>query len=528
MRNRVKDIIEKVLDREIVIERPKDKSHGHFATPVAFSMAKELRKSPMIIANDLAEKFSEEDSFSKVDAIKGYLNFHLSESFLNSYADSAIKSGDDFGKGSKEERILLEFVSANPTGPLHIGHSRGAIYGNTLLRMGRHLGYNIDAEYYINDAGRQIELLGVSIFIVAKDEVLGETVEYPEEYYRGEYIIDLAKSAVEKFGKEAFSSKEIIPQLSVWGKDEMMEVVKSNLKSVGIVFDNYVSEKSLYSDWEETLQKLQNGGGVYEEDGKKWLKSTEHGDEKDRVVVRDNGMPTYLAGDVIYHNNKFHRNYDKYINIWGADHHGYITRVKSAIEYLGYDSKRLEVLLTQMVALLKDGEPYKMSKRAGNFILLQDVVDEVSPDALKFTFSSKTPDTSLEFDVTELNKQDSSNPIFYVNYASARVHSLIRKSSFSLEEIQNEKLENLSNESRDILYTALQLPDAIEEAFESRQTQKLTDYLKNLASELHKFYNSQTVLGAENEKMILKALSVVALSIKVGLNQLGIIAKEEM
>jgi arginyl-tRNA synthetase len=306
----------------------------------------------------------------------------------------------------------------------------------------------------------------------------------------------------------------------------MVEIVQ-NLDSVGIKFDVFVSERDIFREWEDSLKELESRGGVYKEDGKLWLKSTQFGDEKDRVIVRENSVPTYLAGDIAYHHNKYNRDYDKYINIWGADHHGYIKRVESAIEFLGYNSKQLEVILTQMVALLKDGEPYKMSKRAGNFVLMRDVVDEVGADALRYTFASKTPDTSLQFDVAELTKQDNSNPIYYINYAHARIHSLLRKSSLLEKDILQSRIE-LDAKRKELLFLALRLPEIVRDSFESRQTQKLTDYLHSLASNFHSFYNSNKIVETESEAQLLKLSLVVANSIKIGLSLLGIEAKESM
>lgn len=531
MRKVIKKILEDKLNREIVIEIPKEREFGNFATPVAFSLAKELRKSPIVIAEDLAKELSLNSQFEKVEAVKGYLNFYLKDDFLNGYADEALIAGDNFGRSEKDEKILLEFVSANPTGPLHIGHARGAIYGDTLLKLGRHLGYKIDAEYYVNDAGRQIELLGLSIYYGGVTTFTKREMAEPEEFYRGDYIIDLSKEAFDDFGEAIFNEKDRdlnIQQLSTWGKEKMLGEIKSNLSAVGIEFDIFVSEQSLYSKWNESLAELQKRGGVFEDGEKLWLKSTQHGDEKDRVIVRENGVPTYLAGDIIYHHNKYERDYDQYINIWGADHHGYIQRVKSAVEFLGYNSNSLEVLLTQLVSLLKNGQPYKMSKRRGNFILMKDVVDEVGSDPIRFAFASKTPDTALEFDLSDLMKEDSSNPIFYINYAHARIHSLVDKSSFSKEDILKSSLSGLDLNRRDLLFTALRLPEIIEEAFDTRQTQKLTDFLKSLASSYHSFYNNAQIIGNEREKALLKLSLVVANSIKVGLKILGINAKNRM
>ena len=514
------------LDRDIVLEKPKDRSFGHFATPIAFSLAKELRKSPMIIAEELASSFGESDIFSAVESLKGYLNFRLSESFLNEYASWAMENESEFGKSDTSEKILLEFVSANPTGPLHIGHARGAVYGDTLLRLGRRLGYDIEAEYYVNDAGNQIDLLGLSLQLEGQSAVLNMTVEWPEKYYRGEYLTILAEEASQRFGTDILTDESRQIELALWAKDEVMKLIIEDMAAANIHFDNFVSEASLYKDWERVLEKI--GEGVYEKEGKVWIRSSEHGDEKDRVVVREDKRPTYLAGDVVYHNQKFERGYDHYINIWGADHHGYISRVKAAIEFSGHDSGKLEVLLSQMVSLLKDGEPFKMSKRAGNVILMSDIVEEIGPDALRFIFASKKSDTSLEFDVEELKKQDSSNPVYYVNYAHARIQTILEKSDLSREEIMASELLGFNEDGDALLFEALLLPEVIDDAFHSRQVQKLTDYLKNLASRLHKFYYDYRILGSEDEAKMLKLFLMVGLSLRTGLSMMGITAKDRM
>ena len=509
-----------------MLEKPKDRSFGHFATPIAFSLAKELRKSPMIIAEELASSFENEEMFSEVEATKGYLNFRLSEKFLNEYATWALENPSEFAKGEHKGKILLEFVSANPTGPLHIGHARGAVYGDTLLRMGRHLGYEITAEYYVNDAGNQIDLLGLSIQLEGRSTLLGEDVEYPESYYRGEYLTELAKEAMELFGEDVFKDESRQKELALWAKDKVMEIIVKDLEDINIRFDTFVSEASLYDKWDEVMKKL--GDGLYEKDGKIYLASSKKGDDADRVVVREDGRPTYLAGDIIYHNEKFERGYDHYINIWGADHHGYIARVKAAIEFLGYDSSKLEVLLSQMVSLLKDGQPYKMSKRAGNVILLSDITQEIGSDALRYIFASKRSDIALEFDVEELKKQDSSNPIYYIQYAHARIKTLLSKSEKSFDDVLAADLYGIDDAANDLLFDALLLPEVIEEAFHSRGVQKLPEYLKSLAASLHKFYYDKKVIGDENEAKYLKVLHTVALSLKTGLSLLGIEAKDRM
>lgn len=529
MKRSVLDFIKnKIGLTSVLLERPKSVDFGHFAFPV-FSLAKEQKKNPNIIATELCEALSNQEMFESISAVGGFVNFKLSSNFLDKFANKAFENFDLGFEVAKQEKILLEFVSANPTGPLHIGHARGAIYGDALLKMGRYLGHEIDSEYYINDAGRQVYLLGLSIYLRVKEAILEEEISWPEEFYRGEYIYDLAEEAYSHFGKEKFSNDSYIPDLAWWGKDKMMVEIKSNLSQVGIEFDKFISEKDVFSAWLTSEATLNAKGALYtDSDGKVWLKTTEYGDEKDRVVVRENGMPTYLAGDITYHNDKFNREYDRYINIWGADHHGYISRVKASIEFLGYDSSKLEVLLSQMVALLKGGEPYKMSKRAGNFILMKDVVEDIGSDALRFVFLSKKSDTHLEFDVEDIKREDSSNPIYYINYAHARINSLFEKAGKSVEEIKNIKLHDLDNDEKELLFNALLMPNVIEDAFDSRDAQKLTEYLKILAAKMHKFYNEHRIVESEREDIYLKLLATTALSIRVSLKLLGIKAKDRM
>jgi arginyl-tRNA synthetase len=481
----------------------------------------------MQIAEELAKTLSDDPLFEKVEPVKGYVNLTLSAEFLDEYATWALENEEDFGRDEGKAHILLEFVSANPTGPLHIGHARGAVWGDVLARVGSHVGYRIEREYYVNDAGNQIRLLGLSVYLAGRER-LGLPVEWPDEYYRGDYIADLAQKAIDQLGAAAFENESSIPDIAEWAKERMMELINANLAAAGITFDHYVSEKSLYAEWDHVFAKLKAQNAVYESEGKWWLRSTEHGDEKDRVVVREDGRPTYLAGDIIYHYLKFERGYDHYINIWGADHHGYIARVKAAIAFFGHDPQRLEIILSQMVSLLKNGEPYKMSKRAGNFILMQDIVEEIGSDALRFVFLTKKSDTHLEFDVEELKKEDNSNPVYYIQYAHARVFSLFQKSGRSFESVRNEPLTQLDEAGRDLLFTALLLPEVLVDAFESRQLQKITEYLKQLAAMYHKFYYDHKVIGSPQEKALLKLSAMTALSLRTGLRMLGIEAVERM
>lgn len=523
---RVKEELEKALDCPVVLERPKNRDFGHFATPVAFSLAKLQRKNPKVLSEEIALKLKDHSLFEKVESLNGYINFTLSqETFL--WAFERILNQDFRFSSEKKSKILLEYVSANPTGPLHIGHARGAVYGDCLYRLGRFVGYEMISEYYINDAGSQISMLGLSILLAGKEEILKLPVEYPEQYYRGEYVLEIAQRAFEELGREVFVQEDIM-RLAEFGKDLMLEEIKNNLSSLGIDFDSFISERSLYGQWNEVLERLKSHQGIYENEDKLWLKSTEYGDEKDRVVVRENGEPTYLAGDIIYHRDKFLRSFDHYINIWGADHHGYIARVKASIEFLGFDSSRLEILLSQMVKLLKDGEPYKMSKRAGNFVLMQDVIEECGGDALRFMFLSKTPDIGLEFELNDLMKQDHTNPVFYINYANARIHTLIEKSGRRIEEIQQTKLTHLSKQLQTLIFLSSQVQSIALSAFEDRAPLKMCDFLKNLSAELHTFYSAHKILKQDNEREILKVLLAVSNALEKGLELLGIQAKRKM
>jgi arginyl-tRNA synthetase len=539
MKKRVAEIFKKHLNENPPIQKPRQKEFGHYAVPV-FKYAKMNKKNPAEFAKELCEKIKCEE-FESVEPLSGFVNIKLSDKFLDNFANKVLEEKENFAKSSGKEKILLEYISANPTGPLHIGHARGAVFGDALTRIGRHIGYEITTEYYVNDAGRQINLLGLSVYLAAR-EILGFSVEYPDEYYKGEYIKDLAKEAIDTFGKDYFKKPvEIIEnegkkeakfedeKLSLFAKDKMLEEIKKDISALNVTpFDNWVSERSLYKYWDEVRKILEKNGALYEKDGKIWLKSSEFKDEKDRVVVREDGRPTYLAGDIIYHWDKFKRGYDKYINIWGADHHGYIARVKAAIKFLGFDPEKLEILLSQMVKLLKSGEPYKMSKRAGNFILVRDVVEDVGADALRFVFLTKKADTHLEFDVDDLNKEDASNPSYYVNYAHARIRSIFRNKGIDYKDVENVELKNLTEDEKDLLFLALQLPYVLEDAFENREPHRLTNFLIELASEFHKFYNKNKVIGSDRENERLKILAVVGSIIKLGLSLLGINAKEKM
>ncbi|GAA6851442.1 arginine--tRNA ligase [Helicobacter pylori] len=537
MHTLIKGVLEEILEEEVIIEYPKDREHGHYATPIAFNLAKVFKKSPLVIAEELALKISTHEKiqglFDSVVACKGYINFTLSLDFLERFTQKALELKEQFGSQPKSEysqKIFLEFVSANPTGPLHIGHARGAVFGDSLAKVARFLGHEVLCEYYVNDMGSQIRLLGLSIWLAYREHVLQESVTYPEVFYKGEYIIEIAKKANNDLEPSLFKENEetIIEVLSDYAKDLMLLEIKDNLDALGIHFDSYASEREIFKHKDAVFERLEKANALYEKDSKIWLKSSLYQDESDRVLIKEDKSYTYLAGDIVYHDEKFKQNYTKYINIWGADHHGYIARVKASLEFLGYDSNKLEVLLAQMVRLLKDNEPYKMSKRAGNFILIKDVIDDVGKDALRFIFLSKRLDTHLEFDVNTLKKQDSSNPIYYIHYANSRIHTMLEKSPFSKEEILQTPLTDLNAEEKYLLFSALSLPKIIESSFEEYGLQKMCEYAKTLASEFHRFYNAGKILNTPKAKELLKICLMVSLSLSNAFKLLGIEIKTKI
>lgn len=523
MKNKIYELVSSKLG-DFVLQSPKNKNLAHFASPIAFSLAKVRRQNPVQIANDLVGEFAEFEEYFHTQALNGYVNFKLSKSYLNTLASAALSSLDTFARGEKKnESFLLEFVSANPTGPLHIGHARGAVYGDSLARIARHLGYTFDTEYYINDAGNQIELLGLSLLLAIKASK-GESFEYPQSYYRGEYLDDLAIKAMQKFGQNL--DEKDISKLASWAKDEILVLIKSDLAKANIFIDAYASESSYTNELPKIIQKL--GKHTYIKEGKTYLASSQYKDEKDRVIVREDGRPTYLAADIIYHADKMSRGYDKCINIWGADHHGYINRVRSSLHFLGFDESKLEVILAQMVALLKDGKPYKMSKRAGTSILMSDVLSELGTEALRFIFLSKKCDTHLDFDIDLLSQKDASNPVFYINYAHARIHQVFIKANKNTNDIMQADFACLGDDGLNLAFEALSLQSVLEDAFASRQLQKVCDYLKSLAASFHKFYNEHKVVGSADEDSLLKLFALVGLSLKTGLGVIGIKAANKV
>jgi arginyl-tRNA synthetase len=414
----------------IEIEVPPDNVFGDLATPIAMSLSKILRKPPRKIAEEIVTSIKGERIFDKVDiAGPGFINFTFSKDYLHSQIKKLLqhKSGflrEDIGRGG---RIQIEFISANPTGPLHLGHGRGGAMGQALSNLLEAAGFCVEREYYINDAGRQVKLLGLSVF-ARYQQLLGIEYPFPEEGYKGIYVEEIAKKVIRENGKK-YAQKtfdEVSGFFVDYSYEEMLSDIKTDLKDFGVTFDTWQSETELFEKGEvlKTIEDLKLKGHIYEKDGATWFKAASFGDDKDRVIIKQDGEYTYFTSDIAYHRKKIERNYDELIDIWGADHHGYIRRIQAVIEALGYPKEKLKVLLVQMVTLLRGGKPVQMSKRAGEFVTLREVMDEVGADTTKFIFLTRRADSHLEFDLEAAKAQSSENPVYYVQYANARINSI--------------------------------------------------------------------------------------------------------
>ncbi|BCS89336.1 arginine--tRNA ligase [Pseudodesulfovibrio sediminis] len=521
-----------------VIEPPKDKKFGDMSVNVAMMLAKQAKKAPRAIAEDIQGAMQSDALIEKIDiAGPGFLNFTFAPTFWQATVGVVQEAGEaygssDMGKGTK---VQVEYVSANPTGPLHIGHGRGAALGDSLTRILEKAGYDVEAEYYINDAGRQMLILGGSILYRAK-QLAGQDVAEPENYYKGSYITDIAREVMDlNPGLLDMDEAEATEICKVYGKDQILEGIKVDLAAFGVRHDVWFSEKSLVTDGkvDETFADLTASGMGYEADGAYWFKSTEMGDDKDRVLRKSNGDTTYFASDIAYHDNKFKRGFDLVVDIWGADHHGYIPRMMAACEALGKKGG-LHVILVNLVNLLRDGEPIAMSTRAGQFETLKDVVDEVGSDAARFMFLSRKSDSKLDFDLELVKQKSMDNPVYYVQYAHARICSLNAKAAgagMAAASVNDDSLALLDTTyDMDILQLLDQYPDFVEVAARTQSPHMISMYLQELASTLHRYYSNCHVLSAEADvaSARLMLLNCVAGVVKNGLGLLGVHAPESM
>lgn len=495
----------------ITLEVPKDKSHGDLATNAAMQLTRIAKKNPRQIAEAILEHLDTgKASIEKAEiAGPGFINFTLNKNYLYPVIELVQQEGENYGRvnAGQGQRIQMEFVSANPTGSLHLGHARGAAVGDALCNVLDYAGYEVTREYYINDAGNQVVNLCKSIEARYLQE-LGQDVEMPEDGYHGEDIKGFAKELVAEKGDflVSLSPEERTAFFREYGLEKELGKIKRDLNRFRVRFDEWFSETSLYENGlvVKSLEELKAKGEAYDQDGATWLRTTEYGDDKDRVLVKNDGTYTYLTPDIAYHRNKYERGYDRMINIWGADHHGYIPRMKAAMEALGNDPAKLTVLIAQMVSLFQDGEKVKMSKRTGKAVTMEDLMDEVGVDAIRYFFTMRSMDSHLDFDMDLAVSTSNENPVFYVQYAHARICSVFRQAEeqgielFPLDQV-NLSLLTAEHEF-DILRKIGELPQEVSLAAENYAPHRLIRYVYELASLFHSYYRAERVITEDAEQ----------------------------
>lgn len=521
----------------VVLEVPPQKEFGDFATNFAMQAARSLKCNPRMVAQAVVDNLACAYIDKTEIAGPGFINFYLKQDWVYSLLGNILAQGDSYGdlKQENPEKIQLEYVSANPTGPLHVGHGRGAAVGSSLANLMKAAGYDVTREYYINDAGNQIENLAASVN-ARYLALMGVECEFPENGYHGVDIIDTAKRIVKIYGDKFMQMEEEdrLHEFKTLALKEKLAALKEDLQAFNVDFDVWFSEKTLHDEGriKAACDFLLERGHMYEKDGALWLKSTEYGDDKDRVVIRDNGIPTYLAADIAYHRDKFERGFDHVINLWGADHHGYIARMKAAVGSLGYKPEQLEVLILQMVSLYRNGELVKMSKRTGQSVTLNELIEEVGTDAARFFFIMRSIDSQLDFDLTLATEKSSDNPVYYVQYAHARICSILRQ--IADENIAIDKKASLASLTAEVEINLIkklgEYPELIAAAAKERAPHRVAHYVYELASLFHSFYNQCRILGVEPEVQQARLLLVIAVShvLKHALNILGISAPERM
>ncbi|MUG68874.1 arginine--tRNA ligase [Paenibacillus campinasensis] len=526
---------------QVLLEVPKDKAHGDLATNLAMQLTRIAKKNPRQIAEAIVEHIDKEKaSIEKADiAGPGFINFTLDKSYLYPVVELVQQQGADYGRVDlgKGQRVQVEFVSANPTGSLHLGHARGAAVGDALCNLLDYAGYEVTREYYINDAGNQVMNLCKSIEARYLQE-LGQDAEMPEDGYHGEDIVGFAKELVAEKGDALLSMDpaERTAFLREYGLGKELDKIKRDLNRFRVHFDEWFSETSLYEDGlvEKALNELKNKGEAYEQDGATWLRTTDYGDDKDRVLVKNDGTYTYLTPDIAYHRNKYERGFDRMINIWGADHHGYIPRMKAAMEALGFDPGKLTVLIAQMVSLFQNGEKVKMSKRTGKAVTMEDLMDEVGVDAIRYFFTMRSMDSHLDFDMDLAVSTSNENPVFYVQYAHARICSVFRQAEEQGVEVQPLSEVNLqvlqSEHEYDILRKMGELPQEVSVAADNYAPHRLIRYVYELSSLFHSYYKAQRVIteDAAQTQARLALLSAVRTVIANVLRLVGVSAPERM
>lgn len=524
---------------DVLLEVPPQKEFGDFATNIAMQSARIAHKSPRMIA-DVLLKHLDAPWLEKAEvAGAGFINFFLKHDIIYDTLCHILEQGKQYGQAPlrAEDTVQVEYVSANPTGPLHVGHGRGAAYGSALVNLLRAAGYNVQSEYYINDAGNQMNNLAASVN-ARYLELLGKKAEIPENGYHGADIIDTARAIIEQDGDKylQMDEKDRLEIFKNRAYEEKLKALKRDLESFNVTYDKWFSERTLHPEAiKKACETLKGNGNMYEKDGALWLKSTAYGDDKDRVVIRDNGVPTYLAADIAYHKNKYERQFKKLINIWGADHHGYVARVKAAMAALGLDPNQLEILLLQMVSLFRNGELVKMSKRTGQAITLNELIEEVGTDAARYFFIMRSLDTQLDFDLDLAKSHSNENPVYYIQYANARIFSIYKQIAENGDVFdmtwKNTKWDKLKEERELALIKKMAAyPEEIRKAAADRAPHRIAHFVYEMAGLFHAFYNNCHIIQTDKELEEARLALVTAVQITIAncLAVLGISAPETM
>ena len=523
----------------VLLETPPEKSFGDFATNFAMQAARPLKANPRKIAEAVVARLALPWLDRAEIAGPGFINFYLKPDWLYALLQEILDQGENYGNtdAGRKQKIQIEFVSANPTGPLHVGHGRGAAFGSALANLMQAAGYDVQKEFYINDAGNQIDNLAASVE-ARYLELLGQAVTFPEDGYHGKDIVETAQRIIDNAGSRYLlmspaDRREVFKHIAL---DEKLLALREDLESFGVTFDEWFSERSLFEDdaVAAACRQLREKGHAYDKDGAFWLRSTDFGDDKDRVIIRDNGIPTYFASDIAYHDNKFRRGFETVINIWGADHHGYIPRMKAAVAALGYDPARLEVLILQMVSLYQGGELVKMSKRTGQGVTLSELIEEVGRDAARYFFIMRSLDSQLDFDLDLAKSHSNDNPVYYVQYAHARIASIFRQmaeAGIAFDSGAKAELSRLSTPfEQDLIRKLGDYPEEVSAAARDRAPHRIARFAHDLAGLFHSFYNGCRVLGVEPELTMARLALVLATQrvLKHALSILGVDAPEKM
>jgi len=523
----------------IMLETPRSKENGDYATNIAMQLTKLAKKPPRAIAEAILANIDKESaSIEAIDvAGPGFINITLKKDYLQEVVKTVIEQGAEYGRtdSGNGEKIQVEFVSANPTGDLHLGHARGAALGDSLCNVLDFAGYEVEREYYLNDAGNQIDNLALSVEARYFQE-LGEERELPEGGYQGQDIIGIAKRLVEEFGDKYKNvpDKERYDFFRAYGLKYEIKKLETDLMNFRVPFDSWFSESSLYGSGriEGAMDKLRENGYIFEEDGATWFRSTAFGDDKDRVLIKNDGTFTYITPDIAYHEDKIQRGFDQLINIWGADHHGYIPRMKAAIEALGYGKDKLEVIVSQMVHLYKDGERMMMSKRTGKAVTMRELVEDVGLDATRYFFVMRSADTQMDFDLDLAVSESSENPVYYAQYGHARISSILRQSKDMDLSASVDGAALLTAEREiDLLKKIGDFPQIVADAAKTRSPHRVATYIQELASAFHSFYNAEKVLDADNREMSEARLALITATrttIANALKLIGVSAPEKM